>query len=241
MLKNPWHEGELKEAIVKTWRTHFKTILGTTGAAGLAFSLLLLSCAQNPPTAPPSSLAPNPRAGIPSVDPKRKFFDAEISTALEEPSETSADSVVYFDAEKLDFSGLQVNLPVIKLVGFEGDSIPIPMGKDTAYLVIVRGALDGLTVNLNLLSSLAPTEDGKMRVVLYNFFPEGLFFEKECYLIQPARFPEGARVALSWFDPLGGKWVQESIGQVKDGKVKFVIKHFSQYGAPMEALSSGGQ
>jgi hypothetical protein len=155
--------------------------------------------------------------------------------------EPETDGILSFDADEIDATKIESGLTVLKLVGLAGDTIRFPIGeKDTALLIVPEEALD-LNVTLSLKADLVPKRDEKMSVAMYDFFPEGLVYLKDCYLIQPTRFPDGTLLALSWFDPLSNKWEQESVARVQNGRAVFVIKHFSKYGAPYDGLGSGGQ
>jgi hypothetical protein len=153
--------------------------------------------------------------------------------------------IVAFDPSKMDSTEMEVGTAVFRTVSYDGDTIAFPIGngsKDTAYLICPRGALKkGTNVTLNLKGDVMRTTDSTMLVAMYNLLPHGLVYEKDCYLVQPARFKDGTLLALSWYDPLSEKWVQESVCPVNNGQVVFILKHFSNYGAPLEALSSGGQ
>ncbi len=157
---------------------------------------------------------------------------------MEEP-----ETVVAFEPDSLDYATAEAGETVEKSVGPSGYTIKFPIGtKDTALLIVPDGAL-GQNWNLSLRANLVATRDEKMSVALYDFFPDGLVYLKDCYLVQPSRFPEGTLVALSWFNPASGKWEEESVARVQNGRAIFVIKHFSTYGAPYDGdgLGSGGQ
>ncbi|MGH8004546.1 MAG: hypothetical protein ACRECJ_07470, partial [Limisphaerales bacterium] len=210
-----------------------------------ALFFLVFSCSQKLPTAPQgqpvilksvtveksSSGSTNKRSG--------KYLEAPDEFG----DEPEVEMVVAFEPDSLDYATAEAGETVARSVGPSGFTIKFPIGtKDTALLIVPDGALDQ-NWNLTLRANLATTRDEKMSVALYDFFPDGLVYLKDCYLVQPTRFPDGTLLALSWLNPLSGKWEEESVARVQNGKAVFVIRHFSTYGAPYDGdgLGSGGQ
>jgi hypothetical protein len=125
-------------------------------------------------------------------------------------------------------------------IGPAGDTLAFPVATDSAYLIVPPGALDS-NVTFNLLAEVSRTTDGLIAISMYDFGPSGLVFKNDCYLVHPTRLAEGTDIPLHWFDPVTKSWVLEGTAPVKNGKATFVIKHFSDYSAPLDGLGSGGQ
>jgi|GEM_PF-2702120 len=225
-------------------RRFFCHLLGGAGVVGIALYLLVFSCSQKIPTAPSgqpvalqSATVENSSGGV-TKKPYRKYYEV-FEEFAEEPE---ADTVV-FNPDSLDYTAAEAGETVEKSVGSSGYTIKLPIGtKDTALLVIPNGALDQ-NWNLSLRANLVPTRDEKMSVAIYDFSPDGLVYMKDCYLVQPSRFPDGTVLTLSWYNPVSEKWEEECTARVQNGQAVFVIKHFSTYGAPYDGdgLGSGGQ
>ncbi len=227
-------------------RRLYKHFLGGLGVFGISLCFLIFSCSQKLPTAPQgNSTALNSPGSVPFAPPGNPHGGLTDADVGDDDGEIPADTVITFDPGKMDSTEMEVGAAVFRTVSYDGDTIAFPIGngsKDTAYLILPRGALKkGTNVTLNLKGDVMRTTDSTMLVAMYNFLPHGLVYEKDCYLVQPARFKDGTKLALLWYDPLSGKWTEENVGVVANGRVVFVIKHFSNYGAPLEALSSGGQ
>jgi hypothetical protein len=218
-------------------------LLGGAGVAGIALFFLVFSCSQKIPTAPEGrpvvlkSVAAEESPGEFVKKPSGKYLEAPDEFVQEPEAET----VVAFEPDSLDYTATETGEAVERSVGSSGYTVKFPIGtKDTALLVVPDGALDK-SWNLSLRADLVSSRDEKMSVAMYDFFPEGLVYLKDCYLIQPTRFPDGTLLALSWYNPLSNKWEEESVARVQNGQAVFVIKHFSKYGAPYDGLGSGGQ
>lgn len=227
-------------------RKVFACLAGGLGVFGLVLCFLCFSCSQKLPTATqdqPSVLnstavEKGPSGGYTNNPKTRKYLEAPDEFA-EEPE---ADTVV-FNPDSLDYTAAEAGETVEKSVGSSGYTIKLPIGtKDTALLVIPDGAL-AQNWNLSLRANLVPTRDEKMSVAIYDFSPDGLVYLKDCYLVQPSRFPDGTVLTLSWYNPVSEKWEEECTARVQNGQAVFVIKHFSTYGAPYDGdgLGSGGQ
>ena len=225
-------------------RRFFGPLLGGVDIIGIVLFFLILSCSQRLPTAPSgqpvalqSVTIEKPSGGV-IKKPSGKYIEApgEFFEELE------ADTVV-FNPDSLDYTAAEAGETIEKSVGSSGYTIKLPIGtKDTALLIIPDGALDQ-NWSLSLRANLVPTRDEKMSVAIYDFFPDGLVYLKDCYLVQPSRFPDGTVLTLSWFNPVSEKWEEECTSRVQNGQAVFVIKHFSTYGAPYDGdgLGSGGQ
>ena len=225
----------------------FRHLAGTAGLLGIALFFLVFSCSQKLPTAPSdqssilNSVSTENTTTTGGFEKKRPGKYLEAPDEFTEPSET--DITVRLEPDSLDYTTADAGETVEKSVGPSGYTMKFPIGtQDTALLIIPDGAL-AQNWNLSLRANLVPTRDEKMSVALYEFFPEGLNYLKDCYLVQPTRFPDGTLLALSWFNPLSRKWEEESVARVQNGRAVFVIKHFSTYGAPYDGdgLGSGGQ
>ena len=224
-------------------RRLFGHLLGGMGTVGLALFFLVFSCTQKLPTSPsgrpaaPQTVSVNNSSGEPEEKTSRKYLEAPDEFVVEPGAEVTAT----FNPDSLDYATIETGEAVEKSVGPSGYIVKFPIGtKDTALLVVPDGALHQ-NWNLSLRANLVPTRDEKMSVAMYDFFPEGLVYSKDCYLVQPCRYPDGTLVVLSWFNPDSGKWEEESVARVQNGQAVFVIKHFSKYGAPYDGLGSGGQ
>jgi hypothetical protein len=225
-------------------RRFFAHLASKLGAPAGALFFLIFGCGQKLPTVPQgqtpvlsSAAAENSSGG---------FIKKQTGKHLEAPDagleELGVDTVA-FEPDSLDYATAETGETVEKSVGPSGYTIKFPIGtKDTALLIVPDGALDQ-NWNLSLRANLVPTRDEKMSVALYDFSPDGLVYLKDCYLVQPTRFPDGTLLVLSWFNPASGKWEEESVARVQNGRAVFVIKHFSTYGAPYDGdgLGSGGQ
>ncbi|HLG94388.1 MAG TPA: hypothetical protein VI546_06090 [candidate division Zixibacteria bacterium] len=219
-------------------------LAGGLGTVGVAFFFLVFSCSQKLPTAPQGQPAVLKSAAVekPSGGLTKKQSGDYLEAPDELAEEPEADTVT-FEPDSLDYTAVDAGESVEKSVGLAGYTIKFPIGtKDTALLIVPDGAL-AQNWNLSLRANLVPTRDEKMSVAIYDFFPDGLVYLKDCYLVQPTRFPDGTFLVLSWFNPLSGKWEEESVARVQGGKAVFVIRHFSTYGAPYDGdgLGSGGQ
>ncbi len=204
----------------------YTRLAGAMGIVGISLFFLVFSCTQKLPTAPQNTVLVSPLQAGPAAPPNGNPV-----------------TVVTFNPGGVDTASTKAGTTVFRAVGYNGDTIAFPIGdKDTAYLICPRGAVkSGTNVTLNLKGNFVLTNDGAMSASMYNFLPHGFVFEKDCYLIQPARFPNGTQLELSWRNPSSGQWVLENVSTVSNGRVIFKIRHFSDYGAPLEALSSGGQ
>ncbi len=226
-------------------RKFFAHLGGAVGVVGLALFFLVFSCSQKLPTAPQGQ--PAVLKSVAVEKPSGGFTKKESGKYLEVPDDflevPEAAAAVAFAPDSLDYTTADAGETVERSVGPSGYTIKFPIGtKDTALLIVPDGAL-AQNWNLSLRADLVSTRDEKMSVALYEFFPEGLVYSKDCYLVQPTRFPDGTLLTLSWFNPLSGKWEEESVARVQNGKVVFTIRHFSTYGAPYDGdgLGSGGQ
>lgn len=228
-------------------RKFFAHLGGAVGVVGLALFFLVFSCSQKLPTAPQGQPSILPSVSTEDSTTAGGFEKRRPGKYLEAPDEFTEPSepgtAIRFEPDSLDYATADAGETVEKSVGPSGYTIKFPIGtKDTALLICPEGALDQ-SWNLSLRANLVATRDEKMSVALYEFFPEGLVYLKDCYLVQPTRFPDGTLLTLSWFNPVSGKWEEESVASVQNGKAVFVIRHFSTYGAPYDGdgLGSGGQ
>lgn len=218
--------GRRKGKLTKSLRKLYKHLAGAVVVFGISLFFLIFSCTQKLPTSPENKATIfNSLQSIPSVP------------------NGGTPAVIKFNPWKMDSVPIALGMPIIRMVGYNGDTVAFPIGiRDTAYLIIPRGAVKPNTnVTLTLKSDVKRTTDSTMLVALYHFLPQGQVFEKECYLVEPARFQDGTELELSYFNPSSGQWVRENVSTVSNRRVIFKIKHFSDYGAPLEALSSGGQ
>ena len=225
----------------------FRHLAGAAGMFGIALFFFVFSCSQKLPTAPSNQPSVLNSVSVEDTTTTSGFEERRPGKYLEAPDEFTkppeTDMTVRFEPDSLDYTTADAGETVEKSVGPSGYTIKFPIGtKDTALLICPEGALDQ-SRNLSLRADLLSTRDEKMSVAVYKFFPEGLIYLKDCYLVQPTRFPDGTLLTLSWFNPLSGKWEEESVARVQNSRVVFVIKHFSTYGAPYDGdgLGSGGQ
>lgn len=225
----------------------FRHLAGAAGVFGIALFFLVFSCSQKLPTAPQGQPAMLQSVSIEDSTTAGEFEKKRPGKYLEAPDEfvvePEADAAVAFEPDSLDYATADAGETVERSVGPSGYTIKFPIGtKDTALLIVPDGAL-AQNWNLSLRADLVATRDEKMSVALYEFFPDGLVYLKDCYLVQPTPFPDGTLLTLSWFNPVSEKWEEESVARVQNGKATFVIRHFSKYGAPYDGdgLGSGGQ
>jgi hypothetical protein len=87
----------------------------------------------------------------------------------------------------------------------------------------------GCPVRITADAALFNTPHGPL--VMYDFGPDGLEFNKECKLRLWTDFGKDKLVWLYWFDPEKGQWVKEDKAKKtdKEGAIEFKITHFSKY------------
>ena len=114
------------------------------------------------------------------------------------------------------------------LVDDKGGTIDLLLGNAVSTLDIPSGAVTAPAV-VTAVGLQVPTPWGD--VTLYDFGPNGLVFQKAATLSLNTGLQEGQTLSLYWFDPAAGEWVlQETATVEKDGKVEFLVWHFSKYG-----------
>jgi hypothetical protein len=150
------------------------------------------------------------------------------------------DRALAFNPGHLNLVVVNPGTPVTVTIGPAGDTVAFPVGSDSAYFIVPPGAVDS-AVTFSFSAQLSKTPDGQITISIYDFGPAGLVFTNDCYLVHPSRFKDGTQIPLYWFDLLSKQWVLEGSASVNQGKAFLVIKHFSDYSAPIDALSSSGQ
>ena len=117
-------------------------------------------------------------------------------------------------------------------VGADGGVITLKLRGAVSTFEIPKDAVcahcdKDCVVRINAKALLFNTPFGPL--VLYDFGPDGLVFDKDCKLKIEAGFKDRV-VDLFWFNPDTGVWELEQTVRVdKRGKAEFKIRHFSKY------------
>jgi len=121
---------------------------------------------------------------------------------------------------------------------WRGGRIGLNWGHPSNRFVVRRGAVDR-PVQVRISTCIVPGEErNSIKMIEFEFKPDGLVFDKPALLILNARSLErlqqryglGDIFKLYWLNPASGEWevYQEAIS--KNGHIIFKIEHFSKFG-----------
>ena len=176
----------------------------------LALGLGLLTGCSNNPSAPDNTAVIET-----GVDPVALEFSALRPSSFDECSEASG-----------------------WVTPWRGGRIGLNWGHPANRFVVRRGAVEK-PVNIEITTCIVPGEEkNSIKMIEFDFRPDGLEFKKPALLIlnsrslekMQARFDLPDIYKLYWLNPDTGEWevYAEAINQ--DGRIIFEIAHFSKFG-----------
>ncbi len=152
--------------------------------------------------------------------------------------QTSADPVALEFATLKRGNSEQCNHASGWVTPWSGGRISLGWGHPANRFVVRRGSVDK-PVRVEIATCFVPAEDAtSLRLIEFDFQPDGLEFNKPALLILNARSLErlqnrlGAISALKlyWLNPETGEWEVYQEAKVVNGNVIFEIEHFSKFG-----------
>jgi hypothetical protein len=185
---------------------------------------LVLGCAKNSPLGPDYQ------------DPQPLERPAPGNAASSPPEQVDGQSSeTDLTMTQVDYEGPRV----YRLLGILGGTISIPCKNYLSYYYVPSLALElNLTISVQALQGR--NSKGEL-ITEYDFWPDGLIFEKTTYLDHRTTAKDGTLAQLWWFDPDNAKWVLIQQGKVRNGKCTFSIDHFSKYRVYEGSVSASGQ
>ena len=110
-------------------------------------------------------------------------------------------------------------------------------------LSIPKGALSEDTmITAEVISKKELVDASKLAGNVLEFGPDGTTFEQPVTLeldASDAKIPEGAKVALAWFDTVNKKWVDLPGSKLSGGKVVGETTHFTVFAIRFEVAENG--
>ena len=128
---------------------------------------------------------------------------------------------------------------IYRLLGLLGGTIVIPCNGYYSYYYVPASALE-----VNLTISVQATQGCNSRgnrITEYDFWPDGLIFEKTTYLDHRTSAKDGSLAQLWWYNPDNGAWELIKQDKIRNGKCTFSIDHFSKYRVYEGSVSASGQ
>lgn len=113
------------------------------------------------------------------------------------------------------------------LVGPGGGTLEVQLGDNSGTLRIPPGALRRLVrITMGALQHETPWNNA----TIFEFGPDGLVFILPAMLTLETDRPDGTLLRIYWWNPDKRVWVFQQAATVRDGRVSFMIRHFSKYG-----------
>jgi len=187
-----------------------------------AVTTVWIGCSQNNPLGPDyKNLPPSPMSAASSK--------SSADGNSEEPAQTDLQMTsVTYEGDR-----------TYKLLGFLGGTLNIPLVDYYCYFYVPPAALE-----TSLILSVQATQGYNRRgekITNYDFWPDGLIFEKTTYLEYRTPAADGAPVQLWWFNPDKDSWELVGAGKVRNHMCTFSIQHFSNYRTWEGSVSASGQ
>lgn len=186
--------------------------------------LLILGCTKNSPLGPDYQ----------NLQPLDKPAPGSAASSLPEkiegqPSETD------LTMAQVDYEGPRV----FRLLGILGGTLTIPLRDYQSYFEVPALALE-LNISISVQAKQGRNSKGDL-ITEYDFWPDGLIFEKTTYLDHRTPAKDGTLAQLWWFDPNKSEWILIQQGKVRNGQCTFPIEHFSKYRVYEGSVSASGQ
>lgn len=188
----------------------------------LALTTVWFGCSKNNPLGPDyKNLPPSPMSAASSK--------SSADGNSEEPAQTDLQiTSVTYEGDR-----------VYQLLGFLGGTLNIPLADYYSYFYVPPAALV-----TSLVLSVQATEGYNRKgekITDYDFWPDGLIFEKSAYLEYRTPGVDGTPVQLWWFNPEKNAWEMVGAGKIRNHKCTFPIDHFSNYRTWEGSVSASGQ
>ncbi|OGC77814.1 MAG: hypothetical protein A2Z27_04590 [candidate division Zixibacteria bacterium RBG_16_50_21] len=192
---------------------------------GLSLVLFsILGCAKSNPLGPDLQLSEQTQQKVTISDPG-------VTASKPKPESSDRD----MEMTKVYYEGPLVS----KLIGLVGGTLKIPVGQETSKLYVPLGALD-LSILISARAVCGTNRRGE-NLTEYEFWPDGLIFNRYSYLEHRTKSEDGAPVELWWYNPDKANWELVQKGIVSSGKFNFSIQHFSKYQVWEGSVSASGQ
>jgi len=169
----------------------------------------------------------------PSEQTQQKVNTPDPGATASKPKPESSDRDL--EMTEVNYQGPLVS----KLIGLVGGTLQIPVGQETSRLYVPFGALD-LSLLISAKAICGENRKGEI-LTEYEFWPDGLIFNRYSYLEHRTKSEDGTPVELWWYNPDKANWELVQKGIVSSGKFNFSIQHFSKYQAWEGSVSASGQ
>ncbi len=198
--------------------------LAIWSAVVILLTLALISgCAQHNPLGPDYS---NPQA-------QQRPTPGSAASSPEQAEGQSSETDL--NMTQVEYVGPRI----YRLLGILGGTISIPCKDYLSYFYVPSLALE-LNLTISVQAIQGRNSQGDL-ITEYDFWPDGLIFEKTTYLDHRTLAKDGTLAQLWWFDPDKAEWTLIQQGKIRDGKFTFPIEHFSKYRVYEGSVSASGQ